>query len=105
MSRREFNLALEHMATAWDSGHRDDVTRLLYADALVADGQPSPAADVVRGISQAENHLMYQAWYRYRQDQDYLRSIYAWQTVLLLNPDNQQAQHGLEDAQKRLDQQ
>ncbi len=105
MSRREFNLALEHMQTAWDSGHRDDVTRLLYADALVADGQPSPAADVVRNIPRAEGRLMYQSWYRYRQDQDYMRSIYAWQTVLLLNPDNQQSQHGLEEAQKRLDQQ
>ena len=105
MSRREFNLALEHMATAWDSGHRDDVTRLLYSDALVADGQPSPAADIIRNIPRAEGRLMYQAWYRYRHDQDYMRSIYAWQTVLLLNPDNQQAQHWLEEAQKRLDQQ
>ncbi len=105
MSRGEFNLALEHMQTAWDSGHRDDVTRLLYSDALVADGQPSPAAEIVRGIVQAENRLMYQAWYRYRQDQDYQRAVYAWQTVLLLNPDNQQAQQGLKDAQRRLDQQ
>ena len=105
MSRREFSPALEHMAIAWESGHRDDVTRLLYSDALVADGQPSPAAYVVRNVPRAEGRLMYQAWYRYNQDQDYLRSIYAWQTVLLLNPDNQQAQHGLEEAQKRLDQQ
>jgi len=105
MSRSEFSLALEHMAAAWDSGHRDDVTRLLYSDALVADGQPSPAADVVRNVPRAEGRLMYQAWYRYRQEQDYMRSIYAYQTVLLLNPDNQQAQHGLNDAQRRLDQQ
>ena len=105
MSRREFNLALEHMQTAWNSGHRDDVTRLLYADALVADGQPSPSAEIVRGLVQAEARLLYHTWYRYHQDRDYMRSIYAWQTVLLLNPDNQQAQHGLEDAQKRLDQQ
>jgi len=105
MSRGEFNLALEHMQTAWDSGHRDDVTLLLYSDALVADGQLSPAADVVRGLSQAENRLMYQAWYRYRQDQDYQRAVYAYQTVLLLNPNNQQAEQGLKDAQRRLDQQ
>jgi O-antigen ligase len=105
MSRREFSPALQHMQTAWDSGHRDDVTRLLYSDALVADGQTSPAADVVGGLVQGEGRLMYQAWYRYRQDKDYQRAVYAWQTVLLLNPDNQQAQQGLQDAQKRFDQQ
>jgi tetratricopeptide (TPR) repeat protein len=105
MSRRKFNLALQHMQTAWDSGHRDDVTRLLYSDALVADGQLSPAADVVRNVPQAEGRLMYQTWYRYRQDQDYQRAVYAWQTVLLLNPDNADAKRGLEDAQRRLDQQ
>jgi hypothetical protein len=105
MSRREFSPALEHIQTAWDAGHRDDVTHLLYSDALVADGQPSPAAEIVGSISQAENRLMYQAWYRYRQDQDYQRAVYAYQTVLLLNPDNQQAQQGLKDAQRRLDQQ
>ncbi|MFC2043247.1 O-antigen ligase family protein [Chloroflexota bacterium] len=105
MSRREFSASLEHMQTAWDSGHRDDVTRLLYSDTLVADGQPNPAAEIVRGLSQAENRLMYQAWYRYRQNQDYQRAVYAWQTVLLLNPHNQQAQQGLKEIQKRLDQQ
>ncbi|GAH32636.1 unnamed protein product, partial [marine sediment metagenome] len=105
MSRREFSLALEHMQAAWDSGHRDDVTRLLFSDALVADGQPSPAAGVVRNVPRAEGRLMYQAWYRYRQDQDYQRAVYAWQTVMLLNPDSANAKRGLEDAQKRLNQQ
>jgi len=34
-----------------------------------------------------------------------LRSINAWQTVLLLNPDSADAKRGLEDAQRRLEQQ
>jgi len=34
-----------------------------------------------------------------------LRSIYSWQTVLLLNLDSAGAKRGLEDAQRRLDQQ
>jgi len=33
-----------------------------------------------------------------------LLPIYVWQPVLLLNPDNQQAQQRLKEAQKRFDQ-
>ena len=88
LSRGEYEAGLAHLQAAWAAGHRDDVTRLLLGDALVGTGQPERAAETVRGLEGAEPRLMGQAWYRYWVNQDYRRAADAWQTVALLNPQN-----------------
>jgi tetratricopeptide (TPR) repeat protein len=102
LSRGQYEQALQHISEAWQAGRRDDVTRLLYGDALVANGLPEQAAQVVRGIVDAEVRLMYQAVYRYFFSGDYPRAGDAWRTVLLLNPQSSQARKGLVDVQRRL---
>ena len=94
--------ALAEMQAAWDAGHRDSVTRLLYGDALVAAGQPERAAEVVRGLTWAQPRLLGQAWSRYWQGQDYRRAADAWATVLLLDPSNTTATESRAEAEKRL---
>ena len=92
------------MQTAWDAFYRDDVTRLLYGDALVANGQPEKAAQVVQGLSWAESRLMGQADYRYWANQDYRRAIYAWQAVKLINPYNSDINQRIAEAEQKLNQ-
>ena len=65
---------------------RDVVTRLVYSDALAANGRPEAAAKAVAGLTWAEPRLLGQAWFRYWLNQDYRRAADAWQAVLLLNP-------------------
>lgn len=91
LSRGEYRAAMGMMQVAWDAGHRDEITRLLYGDALVADRQPQEAAEVVRGLTWAEGRMMFQAFYRYQRQNDLERASQAWQAVLALNPQNQQA--------------
>ena len=102
LSRGEYAKALSTIHQAWDAGHRDEVTRLLYGDALVADGQPEEAAKVVQGLAWAESRLENQAWYRYWLSEDYRRAADAWRAVLILNPENAVAAQWLQQAQSKL---
>jgi hypothetical protein len=107
LSREEYAEALAWMGEAWEGGARDEVTRLLYGDALVAMGRPEEAAEVVRGIGWAEDRLAYQAWYRYwlgvpPGEADYQRCAWAWEAVLLLNPEFPGAEEGLEMAEEEM---
>ena len=103
LSLQRFEDALKLTQLAWDKGYRDDVTKLLYGDALAANGYPSEAAQAVKGINWAEERLLFQAVYRYQRDQDFERAAHAWQAALLLNPNNSQAQKGLESIQSKLE--
>jgi len=91
LSRGQPDQALAWMQTAWDSGSREELTRLLLGDALAALGQTQSAAETVRGLTWAEGRLMFQAWYRYQRQGDLDHAALAWQAVLALNPQNQQA--------------
>lgn len=93
LSRGEYEPAMELASRAWEAGYRDDVTRLLWGDVLVAHGRPQEAAGVLAGLPFAENRLMLQAWYRYLRGPtpDPRRAFDACTAVLALNPGNQAA--------------
>ena len=97
LSRGAYDQALAWMETAWQAGYRDEVVRLLYSDALAANGQPEQAAQVVAGIERAEGRMMFQAFYRYHRIGDAQREADTWQTVALFNPANLQAQNALKE--------
>ena len=101
LSRGDYEMALTHAQAAWDAGHRDEVTRLLYGDALAATGQPENAARVVRGLEWGEQRLKTQAWYRYWASGDYRRAADAWSAVVLLNPDNAEATRWRDEALRK----
>ena len=103
LSRGEYGNGLETIQSAWDEGHRDPVTRELYGDALVANGQPEKAVEVVQGLAWAESRILGQAWYRYWANQDYRRAADAWQAALILNPANQGINNWLSEARKKLE--
>ena len=101
LSRGEYDAALAHTQAAWDAGHRDDATRLLYGDALAAAGRVEQSVRVVRGLEWAERRFMTRAWYRYWVNGDYRRAADAWGAALMLNPANTEAARQQAEALKR----
>jgi tetratricopeptide (TPR) repeat protein len=95
LARGNYDQALSWMETVWLAGYRDNRTRLLYSDALVAAGQPEFAAQIAAGINWAVDRLLGQAYARYWSHQDFQRAAYAYQAVTLLNPSNTQAGNSL----------
>ena len=104
MSVGEYKVALFQIRSVWENGNRNNVTRLLYSDALVANGDLDGAAKLLQAIPTAEDRLLYQSWYRYNKNQDYMRASYALQTVLLINPANSEAKTRLDKVQKIINQ-
>jgi tetratricopeptide (TPR) repeat protein len=103
LSRGEYGAALVHVEAAWRAGRRDEVTRLLWGDALVAAGRVEEAAQVVRGLEWAEGRLMFQGWYHYWLGQDYRRTADVCRAVLLLNPANEWATRQLVEAEAQIE--
>jgi O-antigen ligase len=101
LGRGEYETALGHTQAAWEAGHRDRLTRLLLGDALVAQGRVEEAATVVRGLGWAEWRLNGQVWYRYWIDEDWQRVVYAWQAVLMLDPEDGSAQKWIKIAEAK----
>lgn len=97
LMRGEYDNGLAYIEPLWTAGRRDRVTRILFASALVADGQPQAAAAVVNGLTWAEERLSYEAWYRYYVNQDFDRAGDAYRAVLLLDPTDDNAQRWLAD--------
>jgi tetratricopeptide (TPR) repeat protein len=102
LSLGDYPAALREMQRLWQAGYRDDVTRLLYGDALIAGGQVEAAVEAVRGLTWAEPRLLGQAWYRYWLNGDYRRAADAWSAVLLLNPQAQGIDYWLEQARSKV---
>ena len=100
MSLGDYSQALTWSQAAWYVGYRDEITRLTYGDALVAIGEPQAAAEIVSGLPWATGRLNTQAWYRYYRQADYARANYAWQAVLVLDPNDAHALSGMELLQK-----
>jgi O-antigen ligase len=102
LSQGDYENALDLLSAAWDNGARDEVTRLLFADALVASGLFLAVPYAVSDIPRAEGRLMFQAYYRYTLGGDYPRAIDAWEAVRTLNPDNNQALTEIASLQQKL---
>ena len=100
LSRDDCPAALAHMRAAWDAGHRDAVTRMLLGDALVANGEPELAAEVVRGLPWAESRLLGQAWSRYWVHERWDQAASAWKAIVLLNPANRDAAARVVEAER-----
>jgi len=102
MSLGDYDASLNYIQSAYNAGYTDNVTRLLHGDVLVAHFDPDSAARTVAGLTWAEGRLWFQAYFRYALNQDYPRSISAYQAVFLLNPQNSEAARILEKAQRQL---
>ena len=61
-ARGDYGAALALLAPLVAGGADDRVTRLLYGDALVANGEVAAAASVVDGLPFARSRLLGQAW-------------------------------------------
>jgi hypothetical protein len=101
LARGEYGTGLQHALAAWEAGYRDRVTRLVLADALVADGRVEEAAVLVSGLEFARSRLQGQASSRYQQTGDWQRAAYAYRTVLALDPGNEQIRQAAERAEAR----
>jgi O-antigen ligase len=77
LARYDYAGALTMMQEAWDAGHRDRITRLLYGDALVATGRVGEAVEAIQGLQFVRDRLLGQAWERYHQTGDREREAYA----------------------------
>ncbi|NLS77605.1 MAG: hypothetical protein GXY76_10140, partial [Chloroflexi bacterium] len=82
--RADYGAALAQAQAAWEAGQRDRVTRLVYGDALVAQGRIAEAAEVVRGLVWADWRLQAQATYQYQVLDDPQRAAYAAEAYRLL---------------------
>lgn len=101
-SRGEYDTAYRYVDALWSVGFRDDVTRMLRSDILIATGNPEEAGRLVVGIPFGKERIMYQAFYLYWRNADYVRAMQAWQAVLAIDPQNQRALEGVEQARKKL---
>jgi hypothetical protein len=101
LSRGQYEAGLAHAQAAWNAGHRDRVTRLLLGDALVANGRPAEAAQVVGGLSWAEDRLEGQAQARYWVYGDYQRAADAWRATAVLNPGDADTARRAKEAEER----
>jgi len=102
MARGDYAEALRHMEAVCEGGHRDPTTRLLLGDALVANGDVSGAALVIAGQPRAVDRLLDQAWSRYWEAERWGEARDAWETVLLLEPENRHAAYWAGEATQRL---
>ena len=100
LSRDDYADALSHTRAAWDAGHRDAVTRMLLGDALVANGEPEMAVEVLRGLPWAESRLLGQAWSRYWVHERWDQAASAWKAIVLLNPANRDAAARVVEAER-----
>ncbi len=101
LARDAYGDALALMQASWDAGHRDAPTRLLYGDALVANGYVAEAVQVVAGLPWAAARLEGQAWSRYWVREDWERATYAYEAVALLQPGYGGAEERAAEARRR----
>jgi hypothetical protein len=102
LARGAYEEGLAHAEAAWQAGYRDEVTRLLLGDALVAQGRLDEAVDIVRGLEWAETRLKDQAFFRYWRGEDWQRAVYAYRTLLHLDPEDKHLRQRVELAEERM---
>lgn len=103
LARGNYADAYRIMQTSWEAGNRDDGTRLLYGDALVANGHPAIAAEIIRGVPFALERLEGQAWSRYRQNEQWEELAYAYEAIAHLSGESGQALERINDAREKAD--
>lgn len=101
LARGRYGDALRVMQASWDSGNRDDGTRLLYGDALVANGQPSGVSQVVKGVPFAVARLEGQAYSRYRANEEWEQLASAYAAIGRLTGETDAALERVNDARER----
>ncbi|MHB1319117.1 MAG: O-antigen ligase family protein, partial [Anaerolineae bacterium] len=101
LARGSYGDALNVMQASWDSGNRDDGTRLLYGDALVANGQPSGVAQVIRGVPFAVERLEGQAFSRYRANEEWEQLASAYAVIGRLTGDTENGLQRANDERER----
>ena len=102
LSRLRHGRARTLMEQAWGAGYRDSVTRLLFADALIADGEVERAVSLVQGLPWAIPRLRAQISTRHRPNGILEQELFTWQAVLLLDPDIKLAQQEIATISRRL---
>jgi hypothetical protein len=95
ISQKRYSSALDHAAAAWNAGHRDEATRVLLSDALMAMGRLDRAAELVPDGRAAGERLHGEAWYRYWIDGDAQRAANVWEVAVRLNPRDRRAAYYL----------
>ena len=105
LARSAYDEGLAHAQAAWETGHRDRVTRLVLGEALVAQGHVDQGASTVRGLDRAAGRFDGQAYYRYWVSEDWQRAAYAWRAVLQLDPENERVRKSVEYAEEKMAQQ
>lgn len=86
LAHRDYDRALALMQQAWDAGHRDRVTRLLYSDSLVAAGRIDEAVRIAAGLTFAHARMLEQAWDRYQRHGNEARAADAYAAAARLGP-------------------
>jgi tetratricopeptide (TPR) repeat protein len=102
LSQKQYVRALDYASAAWDLGERDEITRILLVDALMANGRLREAAALITNPRTAGERLHGQAWYRYWIDGDAERAANVWAVAVRVNPDDQRAAAHLDIARARL---
>jgi hypothetical protein len=101
LARGCYPRALAVISATWSEGNRDDTTRLLYGDALVAVGQPAAAARMIAGVPWAHDRLAGQAWSRYLEKERYEQAAFAYEAMALLAADPAEALQQAEEARRK----
>ncbi len=101
-SQGKYSQALELTRRLWEAGYRDEVTRLLYGDALMANSFPQEAAGVLQGLTWAGPRLEGLFWYQYWPGEDYNRAADALTVVQLLDPERTDLQEWIDQARNKI---
>ncbi len=101
-SRGEYERSLELTQRLWEAGYRDEVTRLLHGDALMANGFLEEAAATLQGLTWAAARLEGLYWYHFWPGEDYARATAALSVVQLLNPERTDLQDWIQQSKEKI---
>ncbi len=77
LSRGRYEAGITYAAKAWASGKRDNTTRLIYAEAMAAQGKVDEAVAAASSVPFARGRMQYIGFYRYTRAGDRDRAIWA----------------------------
>jgi tetratricopeptide (TPR) repeat protein len=86
LSRGDYAAGLAHLQAAYAAGSRSRATRLLLADALVANGRVEEAVAVASGVEEADEYLACLARDRYAPAREWTRAAQSYDAAFMLEP-------------------
>ncbi len=101
-SRGEYARSLDLTQKLWEAGYRDEVTRLLHGDALMANGFLEEAAATLQGLTWAAARLEGLFWQRYWPGEDFTRAAAALSVVQLLDPERTDLQDWIQQSKEKI---